>query len=95
MVVSDRIDTPFEFLVSSFKVVVVKVTGTPVVLIVVDLLFVGCFGFDFLSTGFVCEVVLEVVEGLLKMVNGLTFGLVNDGLEINVTGTDCYLGVVS
>ena len=32
------------------------------------------------------EVLAVVVEGLLNMVNGVTFGLVNVGCELGVTG---------
>ena len=93
VVLSTGIDTPLEFLFSSFLVVVVKVTGNMVVLTVVVVLFVVSTLVGSLSTGLGWEVVVEVVDGLLKIVNGLTFGLVNVGRDMGVTGESCDFGL--
>ena len=70
------IETPLEFLFSSFSVV--EEAGLVIVLIVeLSLVEIVCLGRE----------VVVVVEGLLKMVNGVTFGLVNVGCDlIGVTG---------
>ena len=72
---------------------VVKVTGNMVVLTVVVVLFVVSTLVGSLSTGLGWEVVVEVVDGLLKIVNGLTFGLVNVGRDRGVTGENCDFGL--
>ena len=91
--VCSGIDTPLEFLFSSFLVVVVNVTGNMFVLTVVAVLFVVSPLVGSLSTGLGWEVVVEVVDGLLKIVNGLTFGLVNVGRDMGVTGVSCGFGL--
>ena len=70
------IETPLEFLFSSFSFV--EEAGLVIVLIVeLSLVEIVCLGRE----------VVVVVEGLLKMVNGVTFGLVNVGCDlIGVTG---------
>ena len=78
VVVSTGIETPLEFLFSSFlSLIVVVVVGVCVVLTVVVL----------------CVVVVGVVDGLLKMAKGVTFGFVNVGCDFGVTGKGCDLGV--
>ena len=77
VVVSTGIDTPLEFLFSSF--LGGMVIGTLVVLMVVVVLsvvlsLVVCF-----SVVLGWEGVVEVVAGLLSILNGLTFGFVNVG----------------
>ena len=65
VVVSTGIETPLEFLFSSFLSTAVVV----VVVLFVDGVVVGC-----------------VVDGLLKIVKGVTLGLVNVGCDLGVTG---------
>ena len=79
VVVSTGIDTPLEFLFSSFlggMVIgtLVVLMGVVVVVISVVLSLVVCF-----SVVLGWEGVVEVVAGLWSILNGLTFGFVNVG----------------
>ena len=83
VVVSTGIETPLEFLFSSFLSITVEV-AVVLLVVVICVVLVGAISW---------VVVGAAVLGLLKTVKGVTLGLVNVGWDIGVTGKGFDLGV--